>query len=150
MSCAQLLKDRSTIILAQAQRMMARAHLQSYEKAGATQTFERLQMLYALVQRSVEDKSLTRIRRYAEDLARERYEAGFDLWEVQTAFNVLEEAIWLHILKELQPEEFAEAISIISSVLGVGKDTLARTYVFLASRHKASSLDVQMLFSGTE
>jgi hypothetical protein len=87
---------------------------------------------------------------HAEGIARERFEAGFDLWEVQTAFNVLEEAIWVRILKELAPTDFAEALGIISTVLGVGKDTLARRYVSLASRSRVPTLNLQSLFTGTE
>ena len=130
--------------------MMSRARLLSYEKAGAAQTQDRLQKLYELVCYSVETRKLTRIRRYAEGIARERSESGFDLLEVQTAFNVLEEAIWLRLLQEMQPPDLAEALSVVSSVLGAGKDTLARTYVSLASQHKASTVDVQSLFNGTE
>jgi hypothetical protein len=78
------------------------------------------------------------------------FESGFDLWEVQTAFNVLEETIWRCILNEMQPEEYAEALGLVSTVLGTGKDTLARTYVTLASKTKTPFFNVQHLFNGTE
>jgi hypothetical protein len=87
---------------------------------------------------------------HTDSIARERFASGFDLWEVQTAFNVLEEAIWVHILKELPPTEYAEALGLVSTVLGTGKDTLARRYVSLASKTKASTLNLQSLFTGME
>ena len=87
---------------------------------------------------------------HAETIARERFEAGFDLSEVQTAFNVLEEAIWVRVLKNLPPNELAEALGLISTVLGGGKDALARSYVTLASKTKSPSLNLQSLFAGTE
>jgi hypothetical protein len=68
---------------------------------------------------------------------------------VQTAYNVLEEAIWLRILKDLQPAQYAEALGLVSTVLGAGKDALARTYVSLASKAKAPSLNLQSLFAGS-
>lgn len=90
------------------------------------------------------------MRIHAKTIAAERFEAGFDLWEVQTAFNVLEETIWRRILQELPLTEFAEALSLASTVLGAGKDTLARTYVTLASKTHAPTLNIQSLFAGTE
>jgi hypothetical protein len=83
-------------------------------------------------------------------VARERFSAGYDLWEVQTAFNVLEEIIWQRILRELPPAEYAEALGLVSTVLGTGKDTLARVYVTLASKSRTPTLDLRSLFTGTE
>jgi hypothetical protein len=85
---------------------------------------------------------------HAEQIAGERFNSGYDLWEVQTAFNVLEEAIWVRIFKNFPPTELAEAIGLVSTVLGAGKDALARKYVSLASKTRASSLNLQSLFSG--
>jgi hypothetical protein len=85
---------------------------------------------------------------HADVVARERFEAGYDLSEVLTAFNVLEEAIWTRVLAELPPSEYAEALGLISTVLGTGKDALACRYVTLASKVKATSLDLQSLFTG--
>jgi hypothetical protein len=87
---------------------------------------------------------------HAESIGRERFNAGFDLWEVQTAFNVLEEVIWTRIIKEFPAAEYAEALGLVSTVLGTGKDTLARVYVALASKSKAPTLDLRRLFTGTE
>jgi hypothetical protein len=70
---------------------------------------------------------------YIEKMARQRFLSGFELQEVQTAFNVLEECIWKQILVTIPPSGQADALSLVSSVLGSGKDTLARTYVSLAS-----------------
>jgi hypothetical protein len=38
---------------------------------------------------------------------------------------------------------------LLTTVLGVGKDALARTYVSLASHEHVSSLDLRALFEGT-
>ena len=53
-------------------------------------------------------------------------------------------------MKNISPNELAESLGLISTVLGAGKDTLARTYVSLASKTKAPSLNLQSLFSGTQ
>ena len=86
---------------------------------------------------------------YTERIARQRYLSGFELFEVQTAFNVLEEVIWKRILSDMEPKDIVEAIGYISTILGAGKDTLARTYVSLAARGKAPAVDLKALFAGT-
>ena len=88
------------------------------------------------------------MQRYAETVARERYEGGFDVFEVQTAFNVLEEATWRHVVASVDPAGLGEAIGVVATVLGAGKDTLARTYVALATKRHVPSLDLTALFRG--
>jgi len=150
MDINQLLHDQSSDILSDAEAAVSRARLAHYEKSGAEHTHQRLKALYKLTARAVKEKNLGPMVAHAETIARERFEAGFDLSEVQTAFNVLEEAIWVRILKNISPADLAEALGLISTVLGAGKDTLARTYVSLASRTKAPSLNLQSLFAGTQ
>ncbi|HXX63818.1 MAG TPA: hypothetical protein VEO56_08480 [Bacteroidota bacterium] len=150
MTLNDLLHERTATIIDEATGAMARAHLKNYEKAGSEHTHQRLKALYVLTARAVKERNLGPMIAHADQVARERFAAGFDLWEVQTAFNVLEEAIWSRILKELPPSEYAEALGLISTVLGTGKDTLARRYVSLASKTRASSLNLQSLFTGTE
>jgi hypothetical protein len=150
MPLIQLLENRGSAIIAQALEAMSRAHLKNYEAAGIEQMRQRLRAFYELVVQCVRERNLTPIRVYAKTIATERFASGFDLWEVQTAFNVLEEAIWLRLLKELQPAQLAEALGLVSTILGAGKDTLARTYIGLASKTHAPSLNVQFLFAGTE
>ncbi|HTX20113.1 MAG TPA: hypothetical protein VMG34_15795 [Bacteroidota bacterium] len=150
MNIHQLLQDQSNDIISEAQSAVSRARLVHYERSGSEHTHQRLKALYALTTRAVKEKNLGPMIAHAETVARERFEAGFDLSEVQTAFNVLEEAMWMRILKELPPDQIGEALGLISTVLGAGKDKLARTYVSLASKSKAPSLNMQSLFGGTE
>jgi hypothetical protein len=150
MTLNDLLHDRMSAILEDATQAMSRAHLKSYEKSGADHTHQRLKALMVLTTRAVKERNLGPMIAHADSIARERFTAVFDLWEVQTAFNVLEESIWTHILKELPPAAYAEALGLISTVLGTGKDTLARRYVTLASKTRASSLNLQSLFTGME
>jgi len=150
MDLNQLLHDQSNEILSDAEAAIARARLAHYEKSGAEHTHQRLKALFTLTARAVKEKNLGPMIAHAETIGRERFEAGFDLSEVQTAFNVLEEAIWMRILKNLSPIELAVALGLVSTVLGAGKDTLARMYVSLASKTKAPSLNLQSLFGGTQ
>ena len=148
MNLNELLHNRTVEIVDEAAAAMSRAHLTHYEKAGAEHIHQRLKALYVLTARAVKERNLGPMIAHADSVARERFEAGYNLWEVQTAFNVLEEVMWTRILNELPPTEYAEALGLISTVLGTGKDTLARRYVALASRTKAASLNLQSLFTG--
>ena len=150
MELVTLLHESSDEILAAASEAVERTHLKNYERAGKEQTHQRLKALFVLTSRGVKERNLGPMIAYAETIARERFAAGYDLSEVQTAFNVLEEAIWTRILKTLPPAEYGEALGLVATVLGAGKDALARTYVTLASKSKSGSLNLQSLFSGTE
>jgi len=85
---------------------------------------------------------------YSEKIAKERFESGFDLHEVHTAYNVLEESIWKTIIKEVDSADLAESLGLISTVLGTGKEALAIAYVSLASKQKVKSLNLTQLFKG--
>jgi hypothetical protein len=150
MPLVKLLHDSSSEILSAAAAAVERSHLKNYEQAGADQTHQRLKALFVLTSRGVKERNLGPMIAYAETIAHERFAAGFDLAEVQTAFNVLEEAIWTRIVKSLPPSDYGEALGLVSTVLGAGKDALARTYVTLASKSRTRSLNLQTLFSGTE
>ena len=148
MNLSQLLQNDSEEIITNAFRAMNRARLTHYEEAGSEPTKQRLKALYDLTTLAVEEKNLGPMLHHAETIAEERFTSGYDLSEVQTAFNVLEESIWHNIIQHLQPAEYAEAFGLIGTVLGAGKDMLARSYVSLASKTKAPSLNLQSLFAG--
>lgn len=150
MNLYQLLQDHSSEILQEATEAMVRARAKHYEEAGREHVHQRLKALYVLTMRGVKERNLGPMVAHVENIAHERFASGYDLWEVQTAFNLLEEAVWKRILKDLPAAEYAEALGLVSTVLGVGKDTLARRYVSLATKAKAPSLNMQSLFSGTE
>jgi hypothetical protein len=128
-----LLDKKSDTILNEALALMSRASLKHYEYGGEQQTRKKIAKLLELTQQSVLEKNLIPMINYIEKMAHQRFLSGFELQEVQTAFNVLEECIWKQILAAIPPSDQADALSLASSVLGSGKDTLARTYVSLAS-----------------
>lgn len=149
MNLHDLLQTNAAEILGEAGEAIKRARLPRYAQAGTESTHQRLKALFVLTARAAKEKNLGPMIAHADAIAHERFESGFDLWEVQTAFNVLEEAIWVRVLNTLPPEEYAEALGLVSTVLGVGKDTLARGYVSLATKSRVPSLNLQSLFTGT-
>lgn len=150
MDLNRLLDERATEVVADAVAAMQRAHLRNYEKAGADVVRARLRALYDAVRESVRTRRLDAVLAHAEAVARERHGGGFDLGEVQTAFNVLEEALWHRVTSELEPAQLGEALGLVATAIGAGKDRLARAYVSLATSTRAPALDVAALFRGTE
>lgn len=149
MTLHDLLHAHSKQIIDESVESLHRSHLSNYEKAGANTAHHRIVALYALTTRAVQERNVGPMIAHADTIAQERFKQGFDLSEVQTAFNVLEEVVWRYIIKEMAPSEQAEALGLVGTVLGAGKDALARGYVSLASKTKAPSLNLQSLFAGT-
>ena len=150
MNLTQLLEQRKADILSQATAALARARLAHYDEAELGLNEARLQALYDLMVHCISERDLTAMIRYAENLAQERFKAGFDLREVQTAFNVLEEVTWRQVIQDCPPSQLAEALGLISTVHGAGKDALAVRYIALASKTKPTSLNLAALFKGTD
>ncbi len=150
MQLFELLHNQGPSILSSAMEGMQKVHARHYDQAGSDHLHQRLKALFTLIVRGIKDRNLTPMVTHAESIAVERFSAGYDLWEVQSAFNVLEESIWTHILRELPSGEYAEALGLISTILGAGKDALARKYVSLALKGSPAAFNLQSLFSGTE
>jgi hypothetical protein len=147
---ADFLTTQRVAILDVAFAELDRRHVRHYESSGAEETRLRLDRLYDALLHAAETRDLGAVVAYAERVAAERYHSGYGLSEVQTAFNVLEEAIWTCVFAELNPSTHAEALSVVSTILGAAKDALARRYVALATQTHVPALDVDALLTGTE
>jgi len=147
MNVVEMLEQMSTKIIEQSLHALQRVHLSHYQ--GPAETRERLRILLQHVIKSIRNRNLTEIVAFARQTAEDRFACGYDIHEVQTAFNVLEEVIWKMILEILPPKELGSALGLVSTVLGAGKDELARTYVALASKRRTPSLDLNAISAGT-
>lgn len=136
-------------VLGEASASLHRAHLTHYEASGKTESGQHLQRLFSLVVQCLDQQTLGPMAHYSQTIAEQRFAAGFDIAEVQTAFNVLEEAIWHVVIAKLGADDVAESAGMVGTVLGVGKDTLARTWVSLAASRHVPSLDLSALFEGS-
>lgn len=150
MDIVQFLEAKREVILQDAQAALQRVESPGYVSAGPEKQRLYLANLLTRLTQSIADRDVTAIVQYAEAVAEERFREGFALLEVQTGFNVLEEAIWKYVVAEVPPAELAQAIGLVSTAHGMGKDALARKYVSLASQSKAPSLNLAALFKGSE
>lgn len=144
-----LLRERAAMVQ-DASAALARAHLARYESAGPEEVTRRLDALFDRLLEALTTRDLGSMTGYAREVAEERFNARYDLSEVQTAFNALEEATWSRVFADLEPGDYAEALGLISTVLGAAKDALARRYVSLATEAHAPALDMRALFAGAE
>jgi hypothetical protein len=149
MDLTVILTDTESQIVDEAQATLQRSHAQHYEAAGDEFTREKLADLFNLVVEAIHDRDLAAMGTYCDQIAVARFNAGFDVSEVQAAFNALEVAMWRRIVSTEPEADLAEAIGLLSTVLGFGKDALARKYVSLASKRHVPSLDMSALFEGT-
>ncbi len=150
MDCAAVLRKSRSTIVDESFSTVERSHPHHYETAGEVITRERLEGLFDLVVTAIANRDLSGVSTYAETVATERFSQGFDISEVQGAFNALEASMWRQIVTSVAPDELAEATGLLSTVLGYGKDVLARTYVSLASQRHVRSLDLTAIFAGTQ
>jgi hypothetical protein len=119
-----------------------------YVSAGQDETRRRLEALYDELLGALSSRDLGGVIEYARQLAAARFDSGYDLSEVQGAFNALEEATWAVLCARLQPEQLAVSLGLVSTILGAAKDALGREYVSLASQTHVPSLDMSALFTG--
>jgi hypothetical protein len=143
-----LLSEAETAVLDEAYAVLEHAHARHYEAAGEIVARQRLTELFGLVVAAIRTRELAALSVHCEEIAEERFNQGYDISEVQCAFNALEEAMWRRVVSAVSGDELVEAIGLLSTVLGFGKDTVARTYVSLASNRHVPSLDLSALFAG--
>ena len=146
MDLKELLRTQSEEILEGALQSLNCAHLKSYSKSSPKKNKKRLLNLLTLTEKCVVEKRLLPMKEYSAQIAKERFDAGFDLHEVHTAFNALEEEIWNRVVKHVPAENLGQALGLISTVLGAGKEELALTYVTLASKTRTQTLNLTELF----
>lgn len=131
MNLIELLESKAEEIINGASNAMQRTGMKHYDADTPEQIRKKLTMLYHLTERGVNEQNLFPMISYVEKMAEERFSSGFDLQEVQTAINVLEEFMWKQIIENLPAGAQAEALRIISSIFGGAKDAIARRYVEL-------------------
>ena len=150
MNLVELLRERADGLVDGAVAELHQARLAHYEAEGIDTTRLRLSKLLSRTLSCLEDHRAEPIVDWADQVGRERFEAGYDLLEVQTAINVLEEALWKRILSSVGPENIAHSLGLVNAIFGMAKDNLARTYVSLATSRETHPLNINEYLCNTE
>jgi urease accessory protein UreF len=150
MDLSDFLAARAGEIVNEAVAAMAARKLEHYERLGGEATAARIRALFDHVVDGARTRDLIAILGYAEQIGKQRYRSGFEFVEVQSAFNLLEEAIWRAMLASYPQPELGLALGVVATVLGAAKDRLASTYLSLATETHVPSLELGSLFRGTQ
>jgi ABC-type anion transport system duplicated permease subunit len=129
MKLIELLKKTPDQILLEATDSLVRTNLEHYHPLKPENVRARLANLYFKVQECVKADNDQPMINFIHKVAEERLQEGFYIYEVQAAINILEESLWHQIVKEIIPEEQANALENIQGLLCVAKRELARTYI---------------------
>ena len=91
-----------------------------------------VQELFGFVVQCVHEGDAELVIAWSQRVAADRFVAGFDIAEIQGEFNVLGEVLSRHLVDALAGGQLIEALGLVNTVLGAGKDALARAYMALA------------------
>lgn len=120
-------------IIGLASGSLSRIPVEYRQKDGRTANRDRVEELFNLTLLSIETRNYLPLIDFSEKLAKERFDEYYDLHDIQVMYNVLEEELWKKILDEFNPEEFQDSLSLISTILGFGKEMIATTFSDLSA-----------------
>jgi hypothetical protein len=132
-----LLREDAAAILDGA--VHAVAQLEHYRRDGGDATRRRLTATYGRVVDAVVTRDLTALRAHVARVARERLDAGFDWYELQTAFATLEENIWRRAVTRLPASAFAD-VALVHGAVDDACRTMTRALVDDAPRGEAARI----------
>jgi hypothetical protein len=147
-SIDELLRDDERAILTEAASSLAR--LEHYRRDGEAAARRRIEALYRHLARAVSARELDDLLAHAARIARERYEAGFELREVEAAFATLEDAISRRAVGCLPACELAWGIGLVATALAHARAELGRTFASLAPAARPGTVDLTAVFQRTE
>jgi methylmalonyl-CoA decarboxylase len=121
-------------VVEEAAAALERRHQAHHHAVSPEEHRRNVRDLFELVVQCVHEGRAEPIIASSQQIAANRFEAGFDIAEIQGTFNVLEEVLWRHVASTLAGDQRIEALGLVNTILGAGRDALAQTYVALASR----------------
>jgi len=142
MTLISILQENYYDLIEEADDHLHRVHLRHYCNSPGQKNSLRIKVFLDLLMGSISSKNLAALLDYTEKTAVERFETGFDLCEIQRAINGLEKAIWKKVVAHMKPEKHAQALEVVSTILGEAKDTLACRYVYCTRQIPQSVTEV--------
>jgi hypothetical protein len=129
MTFLELIKTNPDKILYDATEFLSRSDLKHYKNFDQESLRAKLAKLYFATRECVEKNTIAPIQKFISQVAPDRFESGFDLYEVQTAINILEECYWKNIVERVNPEEKMHALVRTHEILCAAKNALAKSYI---------------------
>ena len=130
MSLIDLFEYHQDIILLEVTENMERVQLKHYEADSENKLRQKMARTYYVFKEAITKESFDPLKKYLERVGEERYASGYELYELQTALDILEECIWKQIDEKLPKNEQLDAFITITKYMSNAKLTLAKVYVF--------------------
>ena len=124
-------------ILQEVLEPMCVSYLDRHPDANAINTRERFLALLEVIQTGLQRASAGPMILYAKRHAREQFASGNSLDELLELFSLLELAVWRKTLETTDPGSALARIGRLSTIFGMGRDTLVREYVSLLISHRS-------------
>lgn len=131
MTFKDLLATNLDKILFDSTEFLVRTNLEHYHTLSPERVRAMLAKLYYHTRECVETNDMHPIAAYLEEIAPKRFALGYELFEVQTAINILEESLWKNIVDKVDAKERMNALLTSQQILCTAKSTLAKSYVEL-------------------
>ena len=128
MTLLEMLNNKPDLILLDSTEWLVRANLQHYKQLSPESIRLKLFRLFRALVKTVEVNSCSEVIKYMKNISEERFDSGYELYEVQTALNILEESLWKNIAKYVDEEKQVESLKLITCILGSAKEELAADY----------------------
>jgi hypothetical protein len=135
MNLLELLHNKPDVILLDSTENLVRAHLEHYEKHSPEKLRYRLSKLYHAMVKSIEANECDEIVTFMKTVSDERYESGYEIYEVLTAINLLEETMWKEVSKYVDKNMQIAALKQVTCILSKAKESLADEYAILGTSH---------------
>ncbi|HEY3249689.1 MAG TPA: hypothetical protein VGK25_01095 [Ignavibacteria bacterium] len=135
MTLLELCYNKPDLILLDSTDNLVRAHLKHYNQLTPEQIRYRLLNLFQSLVRCLEGDSCENMLKFMKIVSDERYESGYELSEVQTAINILEECMWRKISKFVDGDKQINAMKQVTNVLCKAKEELVSEYALLSTEY---------------
>ena len=135
MTLLELCYNKPDLILLDSTDSLVRAQLQHYKHLTPEKLRQRLLKLFQALVKSLEANSCEEMSKFMLKVSDERYGSGYELHEVQTAVNIMEECIWQKITEFVDKDQQIYAMKQVTCILGKAKEALAGEYAMLSSEN---------------
>ena len=135
MTLLELCYNKPDLILLDSTNSLVRAQLQHYKHLTPEKLRFRLLRLFQALVKSLEANSCDSMTHFMEQVSDERYESGYELQEVQTAINIMEECFWKKISEFVFADQQIAAMKQVTCILSKAKETLVNEYALLSREY---------------
>ena len=133
MTLLELCYYKRDVILEDSVKKLEKAQLEHYKLLTTEQIKRKMLNLFHMLVKSIEVNSSEEMMEYMDKVSDKRHEAGYELQEVQSAINMLEEIMWEKVSKFVDDDLQISAIKQVTRLLSKAKIELADEYSLLKS-----------------